>query len=98
MSNKVEESSRATRTPRVMSWDGIEEFDNPMPRWWLWTFYAHHHLGHPGYTIAYPAWPMINSATAGVLGWSTRGRCGGGNHRRRRSQRADECQVLRKPN
>jgi len=22
------------------SWDGIEEFDNPMPRWWLWTFYA----------------------------------------------------------
>ncbi|KIC13642.1 cytochrome-c oxidase, cbb3-type subunit III, partial [Leisingera sp. ANG-DT] len=24
------------------------------------------------YTIAYPAWPLINGATAGVLGWSTR--------------------------
>ena len=53
-------------------WDGIEEFDNPMPRWWLWTFYLTIIWGI-GYTIAYPAWPMINGATAGVLGWSTRG-------------------------
>lgn len=52
-------------------WDGIEEFDNPMPRWWLWTFYATIIWGI-GYVIAYPAWPMINGATAGVLGWSTR--------------------------
>lgn len=54
------------------SWDGIEEFDNPMPRWWLWTLYACI-IWAVGYTIAYPAWPMINSATAGVLGWSSRG-------------------------
>ena len=53
------------------SWDGIEEFDNPMPRWWLWTFYATILWGVI-YTIMYPAWPMINGATAGVLGWSTR--------------------------
>ncbi|MBY6058462.1 cytochrome-c oxidase, cbb3-type subunit III [Leisingera daeponensis] len=53
-------------------WDGIEEFDNPMPRWWLWTFYATVIWGVL-YTIAYPAWPLINGATAGVLGWSTRG-------------------------
>ncbi len=53
-------------------WDGIEEFDNPMPRWWLWTFYATI-IWAIGYTIMYPAWPMLNSATAGVLGWSTRG-------------------------
>ena len=25
------------------------------------------------YTIAYPAWPLVNQATAGVLGYSTRG-------------------------
>ncbi|WP_323780084.1 cytochrome-c oxidase, cbb3-type subunit III [Leisingera sp.] len=52
-------------------WDGIEEFDNPMPRWWLWTFYATIIWGVL-YTVAYPAWPLINGATAGVLGWSTR--------------------------
>ncbi|WP_281954859.1 cytochrome-c oxidase, cbb3-type subunit III [Pseudophaeobacter arcticus] len=54
------------------SWDGIEEFDNPMPRWWLWTLYATI-VWAIGYTIMYPAWPMVNSATAGILGWSTRG-------------------------
>ena len=21
-------------------WDGIEELDTPMPRWWVYTFYA----------------------------------------------------------
>ena len=21
-------------------WDGIKELDTPMPRWWLWIFYA----------------------------------------------------------
>lgn len=53
-------------------WDGIKEFDNPMPRWWLWTFYLTIIWGI-GYTIAYPAWPLVNSATAGLLGYSTRG-------------------------
>lgn len=54
------------------TWDGIEEYDNPMPRWWLWTFYATIVWGI-GYTIAYPAWPMVSHATAGLLGYSTRG-------------------------
>ncbi|WP_283638194.1 cytochrome-c oxidase, cbb3-type subunit III [Marinovum algicola] len=53
------------------SWDGIEEFNNPLPRWWLWAFYATIVWG-VGYTIAYPAWPGITKATAGVLGYSTR--------------------------
>ncbi len=53
------------------SWDGIEEYNNPLPRWWLWTFYATIIWGI-GYTIAYPAWPGIKGATQGVLGYSTR--------------------------
>ena len=53
------------------SWDGIEELNNPLPRWWLWTLYLTIIWGI-GYTIAYPAWPMINGATKGLLGYSTR--------------------------
>lgn len=53
------------------SWDGIEEYNNPLPRWWLWTFYATIAWGIL-YTIAYPAWPLISQATPGLLGYSTR--------------------------
>lgn len=52
-------------------WDGIQEFDNPMPRWWVWVFYATIVWGI-GYTIAYPAWPLIEGATQGYLGQKTR--------------------------
>lgn len=54
------------------SWDGIEELNTPLPRWWLWTFYVTIVWGI-AYTIAFPAWPLISGATEGVLGWSTRG-------------------------
>lgn len=53
-------------------WDGITELNNPMPRWWVWTFYATIIWG-VAYMIAYPAWPLISSATQGVIGWSSRG-------------------------
>jgi len=52
-------------------WDGIEEFNNPLPRWWVWIFYATIIWGI-GYTIAYPAWPLVKGATPGLLGFSTR--------------------------
>lgn len=52
-------------------WDGIKELDNPMPRWWLWTFYATIFWALV-YTIAYPAWPLATSATTGILNWSSR--------------------------
>ena len=52
-------------------WDGIEELDTPMPRWWLWTLYATIAWAVV-YTVLYPAWPMISSATAGTVGWSSR--------------------------
>jgi cytochrome c oxidase cbb3-type subunit III len=54
------------------SWDGIEEYNNPLPRWWLWTLYATI-IWAVLYAIAYPSIPLINGAWPGLLGWSTRG-------------------------
>lgn len=67
--NKIDPHSNVETTGH--EWDGIEELNNPLPRWWLWLFYLTIVWGI-GYTIAYPAWPLVSKATAGVLGYSTR--------------------------
>ena len=53
-------------------WDGIEELDTPMPRWWVLTFWACI-IWAIGYVIVYPAIPMLNGATTGIWNWSSRG-------------------------
>ena len=45
-------------------WDGIRELNTPLPRWWLWIFYATI-VWSIGYWIVYPAWPLIAYATNG---------------------------------
>ncbi|MGY5809311.1 cytochrome-c oxidase, cbb3-type subunit III [Rhizobium sp. LEGMi198b] len=52
-------------------WDGIRELNNPMPRWWVWTFYVTI-LWAVGYAIAYPSIPLIRDTTKGLLGFSSR--------------------------
>ncbi len=52
-------------------WDGIKELNTPLPRWWLWTFYATC-LWAFAYWIVMPAWPLVSSYTAGVIGYSSR--------------------------
>jgi cytochrome c oxidase cbb3-type subunit III len=52
-------------------WDGVQELNTPLPRWWLWLFYATI-VWAIGYCILYPAWPLVSSATQGVLGYHTR--------------------------
>jgi len=53
------------------SWDGIEEYNNPLPRWWVWILYACIVWGI-WYSIAYPAWPMLTQATQGYLNYDNR--------------------------
>lgn len=53
------------------SWDGLKELNHPLPRWWLWTFYACI-LWSIGYYFVYPSWPLITGYTTGFLGYSQR--------------------------
>ncbi len=53
------------------TWDGIGELDTPLPRWWLWIFYATI-IWAIGYMIAYPAIPLLNGGSSGLLGWNSR--------------------------
>lgn len=52
-------------------WDGIEELNNPLPRWWLWIFVATI-VWSFGYWVAYPAWPLVTSYSKGLLDWHSR--------------------------
>jgi len=50
------------------SWDGLSEYNNPMPRWWLWLFYITIVFGLI-YLALYPGL----GAYKGLLGWSSHG-------------------------
>ncbi len=52
-------------------WDGIKELNTPLPRWWLWLFYATIVISVI-YMILFPAIPLVNQATPGLLGFSSR--------------------------
>lgn len=47
----------------------LQEYNNPLPTWWLYTFYATI-IWAVIYWVLYPAWPIGDGFTKGVLGWS----------------------------
>ncbi|AMN54543.1 cytochrome Cbb3 [Labrenzia sp. CP4] len=52
-------------------WDGLKELNNPLPKWWLYLFYACI-VWAVIYWVLYPSWPLISSYTTGVLGANQR--------------------------
>lgn len=72
MSKKPEKKNEGDVSTTGHSWDGIEEYDNPMPRWWLNVFYVCIAWG-VGYSVLFPSWPGATGAWPGLLGYSTRG-------------------------
>jgi len=71
----MSERSASKPRPKVGTtgheWDGLEELNSPLPRWWLWLFYATI-VWSIGYWIVYPAWPLLFSSTNGISGWHSR--------------------------
>ena len=71
MPTKIEKDQVTGTETTGHDWDGIKELNTPLPRWWLWLFYATV-IWSIGYFIAYPAIPFLNSHTEGVLGYDSR--------------------------
>lgn len=67
--NEIDQTSGTETTGH--EWDGIRELNNPLPRWWLWTFYACI-LFSVGYMIYYPSIPLVNASTQGISGITNR--------------------------
>ena len=56
----VQQQSSAVQTTGH-AWDGdLQEYNNPLPRWWLWSFYASAVFAVL-YWFIYPSWPVGNS-------------------------------------
>lgn len=72
MSDKNRETDHHTGVDTTgHEWDGIKELDNPLPRWWLWVFYATI-AASIVYWVLMPAWPGISSYTRGLRNHSDR--------------------------
>ena len=52
-------------------WDGVREFDLPLPKWWVYVFYATI-LWAAVYFVLYPSVPWFTGYFKGVLGWNSR--------------------------
>ena len=71
MADRAKHETKAEVATTGHEWDGIRELNTPLPRWWLWLFYATI-IWSIGYWVAYPAWPLISGFTSGVSGWHSR--------------------------
>ncbi|HYC04589.1 MAG TPA: cytochrome-c oxidase, cbb3-type subunit III [Azospirillaceae bacterium] len=72
MPTKIEKDEITGTETTGHEWDGIKELNTPLPKWWLYSFYATIAFS-VAYCVAYPAWPSLSGHTEGVLGWTQRG-------------------------
>lgn len=67
MTSKVETDVVTGTRTTGHEWDGIKELNTPLPKWWLFTFYASIAFSVLWW-ILYPAWPSLTGHTRGILG------------------------------
>jgi len=71
MPTKIEKDAISGRETTGHEWDGIKELNNPLPRWWILTFYACIAFAVI-WSVLYPSVPGIRGYFHGVLHYSQR--------------------------
>jgi cytochrome c oxidase cbb3-type subunit 3 len=72
MPTKIEKDSLTGTETTGHEWDGIKELNTPLPKWWLYVFYACI-IFAIGYCIAYPSFPLPwGGHTTGLLNYTNR--------------------------
>ncbi|MDO8606923.1 MAG: cytochrome-c oxidase, cbb3-type subunit III [Phaeospirillum sp.] len=68
----IEKDSVSGQNTTGHEWDGIKELNTPLPKWWVYVFWASV-IWAIGYWVLYPSWPTQNGYLKGTLGYSSRG-------------------------
>ncbi|MFO1189834.1 MAG: cytochrome-c oxidase, cbb3-type subunit III [Alphaproteobacteria bacterium] len=69
MPTKQEKDKYAAAGTTGHEWDGLQEYNNPLPRWWLYVLWATV-LWSVVYWVLYPSWPYVTGYTRGILNYS----------------------------
>ncbi|MBK8453458.1 MAG: cytochrome-c oxidase, cbb3-type subunit III [Thiofilum sp.] len=65
MANPVKDPLTGAETTGHVWDETLQEFNNPLPTWWIWTFYGTIIFALI-YWIVYPSWPIADSYTKGI--------------------------------
>jgi cytochrome c oxidase cbb3-type subunit 3 len=68
---KIEKDVVTGQETTAHEWDGLRELNTPLPKWWIYTFYATV-VWAVVWCIMYPSVPWVNGYFHGVLGYSQR--------------------------
>lgn len=71
MATEVEKDPVTGRNTTGHEWDGIKELNTPLPKWWLYTFYACI-VYAVIWWILYPSWPYVTGYFGGIIGSNQR--------------------------
>lgn len=71
MPTNIEKHSVEAARTTGHEWDGITELDTPLPKWWVYVFYATIAVSIV-FFVLYPAIPWGTGYTKGVLGYTER--------------------------
>lgn len=71
MPTKIEKDTVTGTETTGHEWDGVKELNTPLPKWWVYVFYATI-IWSIGYYFVYPAIPWLTGHTKGLIEFTAR--------------------------